>query len=245
MRPLLIYSAAIATVWLMLCVAIGIVATEGALHPGRLPLDARDQNHAAAIAAANHAHLEDVQIAGRDGAVLRAWSLSLPNGNGDAVILLHGVGDNRAGMLGPAAMLLRHGYSVLLPDARAQGASGGDIGTYGVLEADDIRRWFEWIRGHEASRCIDGIGDSMGGAELLRSLAAEPGFCAVVAESPFATFREAAYDRLGQQFSTGPWLGRTLLRPAFDAGILYARVRYSVDLRIRQTQWRQRTFRFF
>ena len=32
----------------------------------------------------------------------------------------------------------------------------------------------------------------MGGAELLRSLDAEGGFCAAIAESPFATFREAA-----------------------------------------------------
>lgn len=70
----------------------------------------------------------------------------------------------------------------------------------------------------------------MGGAELLRSLDAERGFCAVIAESPFATFREAAYDRLGQQFSRGPRLGRTVLRPAFYAGLLYARARYGVDL---------------
>jgi pimeloyl-ACP methyl ester carboxylesterase len=70
----------------------------------------------------------------------------------------------------------------------------------------------------------------MGAAELLRSLTAEPGFCAVVAESPFATFQEAAYDRLGQQFNTGPWLGKTLLRPAFWAGLAYVQLRYGVDL---------------
>jgi uncharacterized protein len=127
-------------------------------------------------------------------------------------------------------MLLRHGYSVLLPDARAHGESGGAIGTYGVLEADDVRRWFEWLKKSQSPHCIDGLGDSMGGAELLRSLDEERGFCAVIAESPFATFSEAAYDRLGQQFSRGPRLGRTVLRPAFYAGLLYARARYGVDL---------------
>ena len=70
----------------------------------------------------------------------------------------------------------------------------------------------------------------MGGAELLRSLDTERGFCAVIAESPFATFREAAYDRLGQQFGSGSRLGRTVLRPAWFAGVLYARARYGVDL---------------
>ena len=71
----------------------------------------------------------------------------------------------------------------------------------------------------------------MGAAELLRSLDEERGFCAVVAESSFASFREAAFDRLGQHFSTGPWLGRTLLRPAFVIGMEYAQMRYGVNLR--------------
>jgi len=153
------------------------------------------------------------------------------DGNGNDVILLHGQGDNRAGMLGPAEMLLRHGYGVLLPDARAHGVSEGRIGTYGVLEAEDIRRWFEWLARSDSPHCIDGLGDSMGGAELLRSLDAENGFCAVIAESTFATFREAGYDRLGQQLSTGSWLGRSVLRPALALGMAYARLRYHTDFR--------------
>ena len=128
-------------------------------------------------------------------------------------------------------MLLRHGYATLIPDARAHGRSGGNIATYGVLEADDIRRWFDLIQKSAWPHCVDGLGDSMGGADLLRSLAAEHGFCAVIAESSFATFREASFDRLGQFFSTGPWLGRTLLRPAVLVGMAYVRFRYGVDLR--------------
>jgi fermentation-respiration switch protein FrsA (DUF1100 family) len=228
--PLIILGASIA-VWLVLCAAIGVLATEGALHPPRLALDAERYQRAVDIAAENHADLRDVEISASDGAKLRAWSIRPATGNGDAVILLHGLSDNRAGMLGPAQMLLRHGYTVLLPDARAHGMSGGPIATYGVLEADDIRRWFEWLRKDQAPRCIDGVGDSMGAAELLQSLDMEPGFCAVAAESPFASFREAAYDRLGQQFSTGPWLGRTLLLPVFGIGMEYAWLRYGVDLR--------------
>lgn len=200
------------------------------MHPARLPLTNHDEQRALEIAAQNRAILSNVEIAARDGARLRAWRIRPNAGNGNAVILLHGQGDNRAGMLGPAQMLLRHGFAVLLPDARGHGLSGGPIGTYGVLEADDIRLWFDWLRRQDSPRCIDGLGDSMGGSEILESLTAESGFCAVVAESPFAAFREAAYDRLGQQFSTGPWLGRTLLRPALTLGLEYARLRYGVDL---------------
>jgi dipeptidyl aminopeptidase/acylaminoacyl peptidase len=65
---------------------------------------------------------------------------------------------------------------------------------------------------------------------LLNALRVEPGFCAVVAESPFASFREASYDRLGEKLHAGAWAGRTLLRPVVEAGFLYARWKYGVNL---------------
>jgi predicted alpha/beta-fold hydrolase len=202
---------------------------EAALHPIRNRLTQSELDTAEEVAARNNAHLEQAAIRAADGADLRAWFLQPTGGADNAVILLHGQSDNRAGMLGNADMLLRHGFAVLLPDARAHGQSGGPLATYGNLESDDLHRWSLWLLQHDHPRCIDGIGDSMGAAELLESL---PGasYCAVVAESPFSTFREAAYDRIGQQFGTGPWLGRTLLRPAVAIGFVYARARYHVNL---------------
>jgi uncharacterized protein len=230
-RRLALLGTACALAWLALCTAVGLIAAEGALRPGRSPLTPAEEENAKSIAARNLAGLTEVSISVNDGVVLQAWSIRPLAANGDVVILLHGQSDNRASMLGNADMLLRHGYAVLLPDARAHGESGGPIATYGVKEAADVRRWYEWLHASQSPRCIDGLGDSMGGAQILESLAGEPNFCAVVAESPFSTFQEAAYDRLGQQFDTGPWLGRTLLRPSIWAGIAYVRLRYGVDLR--------------
>jgi prolyl oligopeptidase family protein len=51
----------------------------------------------------------------------------------------------------------------------------------------------------------------------------------VAAESPFSSFREIAYDRVGQFFHLGPWLGRTLLRPIVEAAFLYARWKYQLN----------------
>ena len=201
-----------------------------ALHPTRVALTPADQTRAAALANSSRATLHEAAITASDGAILRAWYFRPTQANGDAVILLHGQADNRAGMLGVADMLLRHGYSVLLPDARAQGMSGGAIATYGVEEADDIRRWFDWLVQAQAQHCINALGESMGAAELLNSLKTERGFCAVAAESSFASFREASYDRIGEWAHTGPWLGRTFLRPLVDFGFLYARRKYSVNL---------------
>jgi hypothetical protein len=229
-RRIAIWAATTLLVWAVVSACLGIVAVEGALHPGRRASGPEGLALAQAVAARHHATLAEVAVFADDSVTLRGWSIRPIDGNGDAVILLHGQGDDRAGMLGNADLLLGHGYAVLLPDARAQGASGGDLATYGVREASDIRRWADWLRHSETPRCIDGLGESMGAAQLLRSLAAAPGFCAVVAESPFASFREASYDRLGQQFHTGPWLGRTVLWPAVESGFLYARLKYGADL---------------
>jgi len=70
----------------------------------------------------------------------------------------------------------------------------------------------------------------MGAAQLLESLDTRLNFCAVVVESPFASFREIAYDRVGQPFHLGPWVGRILLRPVVEVGLLRARWKYGLDM---------------
>lgn len=222
-------------VWLLLSAAIGVVAVEGALHPERERISSAQLTKALALASRDSAVLSDVSVRAADGALLRAWIVRPQQANGDAVILFHGQGDNRAGMIPNADLLLRHGYAVLLPDARAHGDSDGAIATYGVMESTDIRTWYDWLHA-SVPGCIDGLGDSMGAAQLLQSLQAEPGFCAVVAESGFASFQEAAYDRLGQEFNAGRWVGQTLLRPALWTGLLYARFRYNVSLELASPQ---------
>ena len=229
-RIVLCWSAILVGAWLLGCSAIGIVVTEWALHPGRRLLSPNAEAQARAVAQRNHAELANVSIVSGDGVTLRGWSLRPQHGNGDAVILLHGHTDNRAGILGNADLLLRHGFSVLLPDARAHGTSGGEMATYGVKEAADVRLWFDWLQYSESPHCIDGLGESMGAALVLQSLRTTPGFCAVVAESPFASFREASYDRLGEKLHAGAWVGRTFLRPVVEAGFLSARWKYGVDL---------------
>lgn len=208
----------------------GALLAEGALHPHRKALSAEDELHARDLARAAGAQLADVAITAVDGVTLRAWTLRPQDGNGNAVILLHGHTDNRMGMIGYAQLLLRHHYLVLMPDARAHGASGGALGTYGLLEAEDLRRWHGWLEGSAHPRCVYGFGESMGAAQLLQALGTDRRFCAVVAESPFADLREIAYDRIGRRLHAGPWLTRTLARPGVEIAFLYARWRYGLDL---------------
>lgn len=69
----------------------------------------------------------------------------------------------------------------------------------------------------------------MGAAIVLQALKTTP-FCAVVAESSFASFRQIAYVRVGQSFHTGTWLGRIVLRPAVEMAFLYGRLTRGVNL---------------
>ena len=213
----------------LVCTAGGVFVAEAALHPGRRALTESDRKDAIEIAERHDAQLTDAEVADRDGTRLRAWFLRPQNGNRKFVMLLHGLSDNRMGMIGYAEFFVSHGYSVLMADARAHGASDGKVASYGLVETSDIRRWVDWLRDQEHPDCIYGFGESMGAAQLLQSLSTEDGFCAVAAESSFSTFREIAYDRIGQAFRTGPWLGRWALRPLVEVAFAYTKWEYKLD----------------
>ncbi len=199
------------------------------LHPGRNLQSTADEMQAQEMARLHDSELTDIAIVAQDGVTLRAWSIRPADNNGNAVILLHGLADNRLGMTGYAELLLSRGFSVLMPDARAHGTSGGSLATFGLLESDDIHRWLDWVEQNDHPECIFGLGESMGAALLLQSLRSETRFCAAAAESSFASFREIAYDRVGQFFHAGPWLGRTALRPIVEFAFIYARWKYKLD----------------
>lgn len=217
-------------IYLTACALAGIYVADGMLHPGRRPLTSEETTVVRDSVRKLNADLVDLSITTPDGVPLSAWLIKPRKTNGNAVIVLHGLGDNRLGMIGYASLFLDHGFSVLLPDARGHGISGGSLVTYGLLERNDIHQWIALLQMQVHPQCIFGLGESMGAAELLQSLATHPGFCAVAAESPFADFREIAYDRMGQAFHAGPWFGRTLLRPLVEVAFLRVRWKYGLDM---------------
>ena len=158
---------------------------------------------------------EDFAVRAKDGAELRGWKVRPLAPNGDWVLLYHGVGDNRTGMLGYAEFLLRHGYSLVMMDARAHGESGGDITTYGWKERLDTVSITDALYASEKVRRLYAMGVSMGAALALQSAGVEPRIAGVVAEDPFANLREVSYDYGGLHFS--PLLGKWLFRPAIQS----------------------------
>jgi uncharacterized protein len=186
-----------------------------ALHPQRFaPLRLKE---AAQMLARTAATKEDFVVRASDGVELRGWKIRPTEPDGDWVLVFHGVGDNRTGMLGYAEFLLRHNYSVVMMDSRAQGESGGDMATYGCKERFDTVAVTDQLYSTEKVRRLFALGVSLGGALALQSAAAEPRIRGVVAEDPFANLREVSYDYAGLRWS--PFLGKTLLRPASIAGM--------------------------
>ena len=116
-----------------------------------------------------------------------------PPGGWPAVMLLHGVGEDRADETNGVGMsinsvaeryLVPQGYAALTFDARGHGASGGLVGVDGPREIADVRALFQWLDAQPGvnGQRIGGYGYSYGGGGL---------WGAATAGVPFATLEVA------------------------------------------------------
>lgn len=134
---------------------------------------------------------ENVNFTSDDGVTLSGWYV--PSRNRAAVIVLHGYGSNRAGMIEHVDILARHGYGVLAYDLRGHGESGGDFRALGWLDVADVQAAIDFIQAREdvdADR-IGVSGFSIGGQIGLRAAVRIDALKAVFADGPgFANFRD-------------------------------------------------------
>lgn len=134
--------------------------------------------------------LREVRFRTSDGVELAGWYAG--GRNGAAVVVRHGAGSTRSSVLDHAAVLARHGYAVLLVDARGHGDSDGramDLGWFGDEDTSAAVGHLREQAGVDPDR-IGVLGLSMGGEEAVGALGADDRIAAVVAEG--ATGRSAA-----------------------------------------------------
>lgn len=189
----------------------------GILHPYRLPLTPDRMKWAQQMLEHTGATKGDFIVRASDGVELRGWKVRPPSPTGDWVLLYHGIADNRTGCSAHGEFLLRHGYSLVMMDSRAQGESGGDIATFGWKERYDTIAITDALFASEKVRHLYALGVSMGAAIALQSAAVEPRIEAVTAEDPFANLHEVGYDYAG--LFVAPWLGKSLFRPAVSSAM--------------------------
>src|ERR1700739_3816723 len=85
--------------YLFFSILAGIIIADLSLKFPLRPL--RHRQEFAAMAQKNfHADLQDVSIRAEDGATLKGWYVHPHDYNGNSVILLHGITDNREGVRG-------------------------------------------------------------------------------------------------------------------------------------------------
>jgi uncharacterized protein len=111
-----------------------------------------------------------------------------------AVVLCHGVWTGRRECLPLALRFLNAGYNVLCFDFRAHGLSGGRFTSVGHHETNDVIGAVEYLAQRpevDADR-IGVVGFSMGAAATIQAAARCPSIAAVVADSAYASFVDAA-----------------------------------------------------
>ena len=159
------------------------------------------------VGAAPSAAYQDVTFRSTDGLKLAGWYR--PSTNGASIIVAHGGGSDRRGAVAHASMLARHGYGVLLYDARGRGESeairtlrlGLGEGRHGAVA-------FLKSRPDVSDGRIGGLGLSSGADALVDVAATNPDLRAPSATAPRCARSRTRSGSAAARSSTAPRRGR-------------------------------------
>jgi uncharacterized protein len=138
------------------------------------------------IGAPPGADYREVAFDATDGVHLSGWYR--PTRNGATVLVVHGGGGDRTGAVAHAKLLVRHGYGVLLHDARGRGKSEGQQNAFGWGWTKDIAGAIAFLKARpevDPAR-IGGLGLSTGADALIQAAGLGMDLHAVVADGAAA-----------------------------------------------------------
>jgi uncharacterized protein len=130
-----------------------------------------------------------------NGSTLEAWYVP---GNDERliVVLFHGYAASKSTILNAARVFHELGYGNLLVDFYGSGGSSGNETTLGVEEARDVAAAVGYVRKTWPNRRVVLYGISMGGAAVLRAIAAEKVIAdAIILEATFDTLLNTGKSR--------------------------------------------------
>lgn len=149
------------------------------------------------------------------GAVqLAGWYFENPARGGCGVVLLHGRGGTRLGILDYARLFWPRGCDLVSYDARQHGDSQGAYGTFGLHEAGDALAVADWLaaRAGLARGEIGLFGVSYGATSALMAAGEGPDLAFAAVDSAYSDLPAIAFDRGVQAF--GEPLARVLWMPS-------------------------------
>jgi pimeloyl-ACP methyl ester carboxylesterase len=144
----------------------------------------------------------DVTFEASDGVQLSGWYR--PSANGATIIVVHGGGSDRRGSVAHARLLARHGYGVLLYDARGRGRSEGRQNAWGWGWHRDVEGAIAFLRGQGVQR-LGALGLSSG-ADALLQVAGSGKLDAIVADGAAASSYDDVHEVMGVNLATPMWV---------------------------------------
>ena len=122
------------------------------------------------------------------GILLKGWFYPSESAGKCAIVYHHGFTGTRYGGMKYAPIFARYGCDQLFFDARRHGESGGDFGTFGFHEKQDLLNVIDWLKKERGLKDLNiGImGESFGAATSLMAAGfSGREFAFIVAESPY------------------------------------------------------------
>lgn len=114
-----------------------------------------------------------------------------------AVIILPGIKGNRLSSLSRAELYSQKNYTVLMPDLRGTGKSGGNTITFGWDERKDLIACFHYLK-NKGYKIIGVHGCSLGAATITYSLQDLTDYDFIILESCYDNLENAFYNRVSK-----------------------------------------------
>ena len=131
-----------------------------------------------------------------DSVHLESWYAKANSNVKGTVLLFHGHGGSKSGIIAEATAFHQMGWNVLVTDFRAHGNSEGEICTIGANEAKDVKAAYDFVK-TSGEKNIVLYGISLGASTILTAIdhyAIKPE--KVILEMPFGTLEDAVKGRL-------------------------------------------------
>lgn len=129
-----------------------------------------------------------------DGEKLEAWMIPADSSKG-TVLLFHGYGSCKSGMLQHAGVFHDLGYSTMLVDFPGAGGSEGNSCTIGYCESEDVHRCIKYLQGRGEKNIVL-FGSSMGAAAVMKAMSEkQEDVHALILECPFGTLLATVENR--------------------------------------------------
>ncbi len=136
-----------------------------------------------------------VYLKTKDSLKLEAWYIPVDSAAG-TVLLFHGHGGNKSGVIKEAESFNKMGYNTLLVDFRAHGNSEGNTCTIGFDESEDVKLAYDYISS-KGEKNIVLWGISMGASTITKAVKDyQLNPKKVILEMPFGTIKDAVIGRV-------------------------------------------------